>query len=97
MTSIMLDFKYSQEQVLQHPGNRLREARLQRDDSQEFFAARIGISRQPYNKMENGAPTTPMGHRITASALLHRLETWGTVLAESENLFEQFEKRQSRR
>jgi DNA-binding XRE family transcriptional regulator len=93
----MIDIKEIQRDVLQQLGNRLREARLQRDESQEVFAARIGISRQSYNKMENGAPTTPIGHWLTASALLQRLESWDGVLAESENLFERFEKQKTRR
>lgn len=95
--SLMIDIKEFQKKVLQQLGERLREARLQRNESQEVFAARIGISRQSYNKMENGAPATPIGHWLTASALLQRLESWDGVLAESENLFERFEQQKTRR
>jgi len=93
----MIDIEYQEQETLLQLGNRLRTARLQRNESQEVFAARLGISRQSYNKMENGAPTTPVGHWLTASALLNRLDSWNQVLAESENLFERFEQQQTKR
>ena len=93
----MNDIEISRNKVLQILGNRLRDLRLGRDETQEVFAARIGISRQSYNKMENGAPTTPIGHWLIASALLQRLDSWDGVLAESVNLFERFERQKTKR
>ena len=93
----MIDINERQKEILRQLATRLREARLQRNETQEIFAARLGISRQSYGKMESGSPTTPIGHWITASVLLQRLETWEGVLGTPENLFERFEKQKSRR
>ncbi len=94
---IMMNILDLQNDILQQLGSRLRAARLQRDETQEVFATRIGISRQSYSKMENGAPNTPIGYWLTASALLQRLDTWNGVLGEPENLFERFEKQVTKR
>lgn len=92
----MLDIT-DQEEILRQMAQRLRTARLQRNESQEIFAARIGISRQTYIKMEGGVATIPIGHWLTASSLLDRLESWRGVLAETDNLFERYEQQQVRR
>lgn len=91
----MIDIKEQAEIVLRQLAQRLRQARLQRNESQEVFAARLGLSRQSYSKMENGAATTPIGVWLAASALLGRLTTWEGVLAEQENLFERFEQQKN--
>ncbi len=83
--------------LLQQLGDRLKEARLLRNESQAVFAARIGVTRQSYSKMEKGAPSTPIGNWITASAILGLLSTWEKVLANEDNLFEQFQTKQMTR
>ena len=83
--------------VLKELGNRLKVARLARNESQELFASRIGLCRQSYSKMEQGAPNVSIGHWLNASQILGKLESWHNVLAEDKNLFEQFEKRGSKR
>lgn len=80
--------------LLNQIGDRLREARLARNESQEIFAARIGISRQSYSKMEKGSASVPIGKWLSASDILNRLDTWQEVLAEKTNLFEEFERKQ---
>jgi|WetSurMetagenome_2_1015567.scaffolds.fasta_scaffold1608081_1 transcriptional regulator with XRE-family HTH domain len=70
--------------------DRLRSARLARNESQEVFGARIGLTRQTYSKMEKGAVSVPIGYWFAASEILGRLQTWQVVLAEQEDLFEQF-------
>jgi transcriptional regulator with XRE-family HTH domain len=92
---IMIDINEQEQVVLRQLAQRLRQARLQRNESQEVFAARLGLSRQSYSKMENGAATTPIGVWLAASALFGRLATWEGVLAEQENLFERFEQQQT--
>ncbi len=79
--------------LLQQLGKRLRKARLARNESQDVFAARIGVTRQSLGKMEKGLASVPIGSWLVASDLLGRLQTWQGVLAESEDLFEQFESR----
>lgn len=93
--SIMVDIQEQEGILLQRLAQRLRQARLQRNESQEVFAARLGLSRQSYSKMENGAATTPIGVWLAASALLGRLTTWEGVLAEQENLFERYERQKN--
>ena len=72
-------------------GERLKTARLAKNESQELFAQRLGITRQSYSKMEKGSPQTPIGNWLVASSLLGRLEGWGEVLAEPKDLFAQLE------
>ncbi len=78
-------------------GKRLKEARLFRNESQELFAQRLGLSRQSYSKMEKGSPLVSIGTWLTASSILGRLESWHGVLAEKEDLFAKFEKKKSKR
>lgn len=83
--------------ILQMLGERLREARLHRNETQEVFASRIGLSRQTYAKMEKGQNTIPIGYWLAASGILDRLDTWKEVLAEKQDLFARHEQQQSKR
>jgi transcriptional regulator with XRE-family HTH domain len=78
-------------------GERLKTARLSRNESQELFAQRLGITRQSYSKMEKGSPQTPIGNWLTASSILGRLQGWQDVLTEQEDLFIQFESKSDSR
>lgn len=78
--------------LLKELGKRLRESRLARNESQELFSSRLGLSRQSYSKMEKGVTTVPIGHWLNASHILGKLQSWQNVLAEDENLFDRFEK-----
>ncbi len=69
-------------------------ARLSRNESQAVFAARIGLTRQTYSKMEKGNPTIPIGKWLAASEILRLLPTWKKVLIREDNLFEQYERKQ---
>jgi transcriptional regulator with XRE-family HTH domain len=85
------------ESLLKQIGERLKEARLSRNESQELFAQRLGITRQSYSKMEKGSPQTPIGNWLAASNILGRLDGWRDVLAAQENLFAQFERQREKR
>lgn len=85
------------ETVLQMLGKRLKAARLDRNETQEIFAARLGISRQSLGKMEKGEGAVPLLTWLEASALIDRLDTWLDVLQENKNLFQQFEAEQQGR
>lgn len=54
-------------------GRRLRELRIERGESQELFASRIGVSRPTIKAIENGAPTVQVGHWLAACWALNRL------------------------
>jgi transcriptional regulator with XRE-family HTH domain len=65
-------------------GERLKEARLARNESQELFAQRLGLTRQSYSKMEAGS-------------ILGRLDGWQEVLTPKEDLFAKFKRKTSKR
>ncbi|MEA1933831.1 MAG: helix-turn-helix transcriptional regulator [Thermodesulfobacteriota bacterium] len=85
------------ESLLKQLGQRLKEARLARNESQELFAQRLGLTRQSYSRMEKGSPQTLIGNWLAASSILDRLDDWQDVLAEKEDLFAKFEKKSSKR
>ncbi len=87
----------SSSSLLTELGNRLKQARLARNESQELFSSRLGISRQSFAKMEKGDPAIAIGHWLNASQLLGKLLSWQSVLQSEENLFDQFEQSQSSR
>lgn len=88
----MININDDTETILKQLGDRLKEARLSRNESQELFAQRLGMTRQSYGKMEKGSPTTPIGNWLAASNILGRLEGWKDVLATQEDLFAQLER-----
>lgn len=92
----MINKNIDTETLLKQLGERLKEARLSRNESQELFAQRLGIARQSYSKMEQGSPGTPIGNWLAASSVLGRLAGWREVLAAQEDLFTQFEKPEKR-
>lgn len=85
------------ESLLKRLGQRLKEARLARNESQALFAQRLSITRQSYSRMEKGAPQTLIGNWIAASSILGRLDDWKDILAEKEDLFAKYEKKSSKR
>jgi len=93
----MLNDNMDSKLLLKQLGQRLKEARLAKNESQELFAQRLGLTRQSYSLMEKGSPKTPIGHWLDASSILGMLDGWQDILAENENLFVKFEKRDSKR
>ena len=72
----MFNNNISIESLLKQLGQRLKEARLARNESQALFAQRIGLTRQSYSQMEKGSPQTLIGNWIAASSILGRLDDW---------------------
>lgn len=93
----MINQNVDSETLLQQLGARLKEARLARNESQELFAQRLGITRQSYSKMEKGSSQTPIGNWLAASSILGRVGGWQDILVEEEDLFAKFEKKSSKR
>ena len=85
------------ESLLKRLGQRLKEPRLSRNESQELFAQRLGLTRQSYSRMEKGSPQTLIGNWLAACSILGRLGDWQEILAEKEDLFAKFEKKSSKR
>jgi transcriptional regulator with XRE-family HTH domain len=54
-------------------GQRIREIRIARGESQEIFASRIGVSRPTIKAIEKGEATVQVGHWMAACWALDRL------------------------
>lgn len=78
--------------ALKNLGQRLKTARLTRNDSQKEFAWRIGISIPTLQHMEQGKPTVAIGTWIKALNVLDRLDDMDRLLAPEESLFAQHER-----
>ncbi len=78
-------------------GKRLRENRLERDEPQERFAARLGVSVPTLRKMENGDPNVKIGTWIEALWLLNRLSDVDSVLKKDQTLFDEWDKKQKKK
>jgi len=89
---IMDYFDADERAVLIALGKRLKQERLARNESQELFAQRLGLTRQSYARMEQGAATVSLGHWLKASSVLGLLDTWGRVLARQEDLFSRYDR-----
>lgn len=79
---------------LQSLGGRLRDSRLERNESQQRFSARLSVSVPTLRKMENGDPSVAIGTWARALWLLDRLEELDKILART-SLFSEWEKEQA--
>jgi transcriptional regulator with XRE-family HTH domain len=78
--------------ALKNLGQRLKTARLARNDSQKEFAWRIGVSIPTLQHMEQGKPTVAIGTWIKTLNVLDRLDDMDSLLAPEESLFAQHER-----
>lgn len=76
-------------------GARLKAERLQKNESQKIFAARIGVSVPTLTKMEKGDSSVAIGHWTAALRVLGREDDLQSLLAPREDLFKQYEKQQT--
>lgn len=82
------------ERGLKELGSRLRVERLRNNESQEIFAARIGVSRQTLYRMEAGDPKVQLGYWAMALDVLGRAKELNALLAPPEDLFAKYEQTQ---
>ena len=75
-------------------GARLKAERLQKNETQKTFAARIGVSVPTLTKMEKGDPSVAVGHWMSALKVLGKESGIKHLLAPQEDLFKQYEKQQ---
>ncbi len=69
-------------------GKQLKAMRLQRNDRQSDFAARLGVSIPTLRKLEQGDPAVAIGTWVTAFWLLDRLDAFKMVLRAEPSLFD---------
>ena len=79
--------------TLKDLGQRLKEARLLKDDSQKEFAVRIGVSIPTLHKMEKGSPAISIGIWAETLRMFNRLEDINQILLPPESLFEKYRAR----
>lgn len=84
------------EEKLKELGDRLRAARLGRNEPQKEFAIRLGVSVPTLRKMEKGDPSVSVGLWIEALDLFDRLLDLDQVMAPEHSLFEQYENLQKK-
>ena len=77
-------------EILSQLGSRLRAARINRNDTMEVFAERLGVSVGTVRAMERGAPTVQVGAWLNALWLLNELDSLVPVLKPKESLLERF-------
>ncbi len=69
-------------------GERLRAARIERNDTMAVFAERLGVSAGTVRAMERGAPTVQIGIWLNALWLLNQLDALNQVLEPPESLLD---------
>ena len=79
------------DEKLKSLGSRLRAERLRRDDTQEIFSARLGISVPTLRKMESGDPRVSVGYWLAALNVLDRAGDLDAILAEQDDLFAKYD------
>lgn len=72
-------------------GHRLRQQRLQRNESQHEFAARIGVSHRTLQRMEGGDCTIQLRHWAAALEILDRTAELNQLFKEEEDLFAKYD------
>jgi transcriptional regulator with XRE-family HTH domain len=74
--------------TLKELGRRLRDARLERNDSMAIFAERLGVSERTVRALEQGRPSVQVGVWFNALWALDALEPLDRVLAPQESLLD---------
>jgi transcriptional regulator with XRE-family HTH domain len=75
-------------EILTGLGRRLRAARIERNDTMEVFAERLGVSVGTVRAMERGVPTVQVGAWLNALWILNELDTLTHVLEPRESLLD---------
>lgn len=76
------------QQALVSLGRRLREARLERNDTMAVFAERLGVSPNTVRHLERGEATVQIGTWLRALWVLDRLQEIDRVLESRESLID---------
>lgn len=90
-------FSITTSNSLRDLGKRLRRSRIDRDESQQRFAARLGTSIPTLRKMENGDPGVSIGLWFDALYLLDRLSDIDHLLKEQQTLFDRWDRHSIKR
>ena len=75
-------------EALRALGRRLRDARIERNDTMTTFAERLGVSEQTVRAMERGLSTVQIGTWLNALWVLDELTPLARILEPRESLME---------
>jgi len=84
-------FTVNEKKKLEELGQRLKNARLERNDPQKEFAFRMGVSIPTLYKMEQGSPSVSIGVWVKALSRLGVPDDFDSLIAPKESLFERYE------
>lgn len=79
-------------ETLRKIGENIRVARIERNETQERFATRLGVSLPTVRKIETGDPGVSVGSWMEAIRLIGRLGEIEKALDKEESLFSQYER-----
>lgn len=82
-------------QYLKRLGARLERRRVEKNERQEAFAARLGISPPTYRKMVKGDPNVKVGYWVQALYLMGSIEDLDQLLADRSSFFSVRDEQQS--
>jgi len=83
----MIPLNKIQSAYLARLSERLRAARLARNEEQSLFGQRLGLTARSYRRLERGDPRVPLGDWIQALDALGRLDELNQLLAH-QSLFD---------
>src|SRR3981081_402772 len=83
-------------EILSELGKRLRAARIERNDTMEVFAQRLGVSVGTVRAMERGAPTGQGGVWLNALWIMNQLAPITHVLEPKESLLDRIRAQEKR-
>jgi len=73
-------------------GMNLQALRIKRlNETQDIMAARLGVSRGTYNRMENGDPRVNLGYWLEAARITRSIDQWHSLFTLEESLFDQLD------
>ena len=75
-------------ELLRELGNRVRAARIARNDTMEVFAQRLGVSLGTVRALERGLPSVQIGVWLNALWILDSLEPMRRVLEPRESVLD---------
>lgn len=83
--------------VLRILGERLRAARIERNDTMSVFAERLGVSAGTVRAMERGLPTVQIGIWLNALWILNQLDALGHLLEPRDSVLDHLRAREKGR
>lgn len=96
MINIMkLKLTAEEQKTVQRMGLALRAARIEAGQTQDEFAARIGVSRWTVAAMEKDGSKVSLGAWLKAGTLLDLMDSWDNVFQKEDDPFARYDREQA--